>query len=510
MGIPVTASFVAYVDLSAFTAKPVGAASGAVRPRSSSGCSRRTRTSTVSSRPGLVVMRELPDARLVIVGKGDAEATWSTISSPSFRTTSSTSSSCRRSWSPRRWTLRRSSAPVPLRRARPRRDRGVRARPRHRREPRRAASRTPPATRRRRSSSRPRTSTGLQRHSCRRPLRPRARGAARRRNAQERYSMWRTTPAEYAAHVRSLVDATLRELGRGPGRAAPRADRLGRRAGRRPLRASRSCSRRPPRGGRLLRPRARPYVVLRSAGPPSARARSSSCVAGRASSTRSSSTAGLPFRVLPARAALPTGSRDRRVALHRLLRPPGHVAASARSPVGRRRDARRLANVLPATAAPGFASSSRLSRTGPRATRSATRTRCARSLRTRPSWPAGRPACRRSSRSRRTSISGAFTGRPPAPLPGAADASLRRHARAVEGGHGARRRVGGRRRARARGAARRSSGAELSSDVVDRLRDDYPGRVEHVEEAAAAGRRRAHGRRNVPRRSPRAPRASAG
>ena len=37
------------------------------------------------------------------------------------------------------------------------------------------------------------------------------------RNAQERYSMWRTTPAEYAAHVRALVDATLRDSGAVPG-----------------------------------------------------------------------------------------------------------------------------------------------------------------------------------------------------------------------------------------------------------------------------------------------------
>ena len=37
------------------------------------------------------------------------------------------------------------------------------------------------------------------------------------RNAHERFRIWRTTPAEYAAHVRSLVDATLRDSGAVPG-----------------------------------------------------------------------------------------------------------------------------------------------------------------------------------------------------------------------------------------------------------------------------------------------------
>ena len=35
-----------------------------------------------------------------------------------------------------------------------------------------------------------------------------------------RYQEWHTTPAEYAARVRSLVDASLREAGRAAGRAA--------------------------------------------------------------------------------------------------------------------------------------------------------------------------------------------------------------------------------------------------------------------------------------------------
>ena len=97
-----------------------------------------------------------------------------------------------------------------------------------------------------------------------------------------------------------------------------------------------------------------------------------------------------------------------------------------------------------------------------------------------------RRAYRRSSRSRRTSISGAFTGRPPAPLPRTQTlvfVGMLERSKGVETLADAWRYVAGRvPEARlvvvGRGALR---------DVVDRLRDDYPGRVEHVEELPPQG-----------------------
>ena len=160
-----------------------------------------------------------------------------------------------------------------------------------------------------------------------------------------RYQEWHTTPAEYAARVRSLVDASLREAGTLPGE--------------------------------------RPRVLIVAAAPPAAttergdpaldalREEVDYCVlapAVRGAPVRRvfdrawvdparASLAGLSRRALllrldavpraPARAPVPTWSRHRRVALHRLLRPPRHGAAAARPSVGRRRDARRLAQCCP-------------------------------------------------------------------------------------------------------------------------------------------------------------------
>ena len=177
----------------------------------------------------------------------------------------------------------------------------------------------------------------------------------------------------------------------------------------------------------------------------------------------------------------------------------GHGAAAARPSVGRRRDARRLAQRCPPRRLAAARPRSRRWRTGPRAMRSATPTRCARSPRTRPSSPAREAGVPPVESFPAYIDLGAFTGRPPAPLPRTPTLSLRRDAR------------DGRRASTTLADAWRDVAGRVPEarlvvvgrgalrDVVDRLRDDYPGRVEHVERAAAAGRRRAHGRCDVPR-----------
>ena len=175
-GIPVTASFVAYVDLSAFTANPV-----VPLPEQPTALFVGM-LEAYKNIDGLVaawrlVMRDLPDARLVIVGKG-ARSDRSTISSPSFPTTSSTSSIAARAGRREDGCCDVPAAPVSLRRAPTRRDRGVRTWPGAGREP-----------RGRHSGRRPRRGGGAPRRDRRRrgassgtrsrPLRPRAGGEAR-------------------------------------------------------------------------------------------------------------------------------------------------------------------------------------------------------------------------------------------------------------------------------------------------------------------------------------------
>ena len=164
------------------------------------------------------------------------------------------------------------------------------------------------------------------------------------RAAFERYQEWHTTPAEYArASARWSTPASARR-GRFR-RAAPRADGLGRGAGG-DAGPARSRARRAPRGGGLLRPR--PGGARRA--DPAARDRPG-LDPGRAPLAR------LPRSALvlradavprpPARPALPAGCRDRRIALHRLLRPARDVAPPPRPSLDRRRDARRLAHRVP-------------------------------------------------------------------------------------------------------------------------------------------------------------------
>ena len=82
---------------------------------------------------------------------------------------------------------------------------------------------------------------------------------------------------------------------------------------------------------------------------------------------------------------------------------------------------------------------------------------------------------------------GAFTGRPPAPLPEHADGSS---SSACSSGRRGSPRLPTRGRWSPSACRRRvscSSAAARSRDVVDRLRDDYPGRVEHVEQLSPQG-----------------------
>ena len=107
-----TASFEAYMDLSTFTAKPPVPLPE--RPTALF----VGMLEAYKNIDGLVeawrkVVQEVPEAKLVLVGKGTrkhlVDGSW-----PSSRTPSSTSRSCSRTGSPSRWTVHRARAPVPL------------------------------------------------------------------------------------------------------------------------------------------------------------------------------------------------------------------------------------------------------------------------------------------------------------------------------------------------------------------------------------------------------------
>ena len=164
-----------------------------------------------------LVVHELPGARLVIVGKGTRAKTSSTSSWQSSPTTSSTSSSSCRTASRSRWT----GATVLVLPSRSEglgrvlveamaRGRGI------------VASRVggiPDVARDGEEALlvEPGDVDELAAALVRALSDRRARGAARRGGIQRRYQEWHTTPAEYAARVRSLVDASLREAGALPG-----------------------------------------------------------------------------------------------------------------------------------------------------------------------------------------------------------------------------------------------------------------------------------------------------
>ena len=179
------------------------------------------------------VAPDLPEARLVIVGKGArrevVEQLVADLPGPG-RVASSRSRPPR--WR-RRWTRRRCSC---CRRARrgsaassSRCSRAAAASSRAAS----AASPTSRATARRRCSSSRATSTRSPLR-CVRVLSDRELAERLGEAAHGRYRSWHTTPAEYAARVRSLVDASLRVGGRAraSGRAccsSPRAARTGQR-----------------------------------------------------------------------------------------------------------------------------------------------------------------------------------------------------------------------------------------------------------------------------------------
>ena len=130
------------------------------RPRSSSACSSATRTSTGSSRRGASSRSALPEARLVVVGKGSRRAVVESLVADGL------AERLRRSSRPSEVAAQLDDAtrPRPARRAPrawPRRDRGLRARPRRRRDAAPAASPTSSTTARRACSSTPRTSAAL-------------------------------------------------------------------------------------------------------------------------------------------------------------------------------------------------------------------------------------------------------------------------------------------------------------------------------------------------------------
>ena len=484
-GIPVTASFEAYMDLSAFTAKPP---LPLPEPPTALFVGMLEAYKNID---GLVaawrrVVRELPDARLVIVGKGTRQDLVDELVAelPGQRRAHRASCSpdvvaaqmdaCDRARAARR--APRGSARVVIEAFA--RGRGV------------VASRVggiPDVGARRRGGA-PRRDRG-RRRACGgaraaslsdRALAERLGAAALERYRDVAHDAGRVRGPRPRARRR---DAARRR--RGPGRAAARPHRrrrdlpaATRRGG--PTRPSTPSARRSTTAS-SRRPSAAP-------GPPGRRR--PGLDPARAPLARLPRLA-LLLRLAavsraPARAALPTWGRDRRVALHRLLRPPRHRRCAAA--IARRSSSRRTATGerRPASAARGFACSSRRSPTGPRATRSATRTLCARSRRSRPSSPSARRACRRSSRSRPTSIS--------APSPAGRRRRCReRRPRSSSGCSSARRasttlaeRVAARRGARAGGSARRSSAAERSPTSSTACATTIPDRVEHVEAAAAA------------------------
>jgi glycosyltransferase involved in cell wall biosynthesis len=213
-GIPVTASFVAYVDLSAFTAKPV-----APLPKQPTALFVGM-LEAYKNIDGLVaawrlVVRELPDARLVIVGKG-------TRRDPVDQLVTDLPDNVEyvEHLAPELVAERMDAATILLLPSRseglPRvviesfaRGRGL------------VASRAggiPDAARHEEEALLVESDDveGLA-AALVRVLSDRALAEKLARNAHERFRIWRTTPAEYAAHVRSLVDATLRDSGAVPG-----------------------------------------------------------------------------------------------------------------------------------------------------------------------------------------------------------------------------------------------------------------------------------------------------
>jgi glycosyltransferase involved in cell wall biosynthesis len=213
-GIPVTASFVAYVDLSAFTAKPV-----APLPEQPTALFVGM-LEAYKNIDGLVaawrlVVRELPDARLVIVGKGARRDLVDQLVDDLPDNVEYIEH-----LPPELVADRMDASTILLLPSRseglPRvviesfaRGRGL------------VASRAggiPDAARHEEEALLVESDDveGLA-AALVRALSDRALAEKLARNAHERFRMWRTTPAEYAARVRSLVDATLRDSGAVPG-----------------------------------------------------------------------------------------------------------------------------------------------------------------------------------------------------------------------------------------------------------------------------------------------------
>ena len=213
-GIPVTASFVAYVDLSAFTAKPV-----VPLPEQPTALFVGM-LEAYKNIDGLVaawrlVMRELPDARLVIVGKGARRDLVDDLVAEFPDNVEHFEQ-----LSPELVAEKMDAATFLLL---PSRSEGlprvvIEAFARGRGLVASRAGGIPDAARDEEEALLVETEDveGLA-AALVRVLSDRALAEKLARNAQERYSMWRTTPAEYAAHVRALVDATLRDSGAVPG-----------------------------------------------------------------------------------------------------------------------------------------------------------------------------------------------------------------------------------------------------------------------------------------------------
>lgn len=213
-GIPVTASFVAYVDLSAFTAKPV-----APLPKQPTALFVGMLES-YKNIDGLVaawrlVVRELPDARIVIVGKGARRDLVDDL-----LTELPDNVEYVEHLSPEAVAEQMDASTILLLPSRseglPRvviesfaRGRGL------------VATRVggiPDAARHEVEALFVDSEDveGLA-SALVRVLSDHALAETLARNAHERFRVWRTTPAEYAARVRSLVDATLRDSGAVPG-----------------------------------------------------------------------------------------------------------------------------------------------------------------------------------------------------------------------------------------------------------------------------------------------------
>jgi glycosyltransferase involved in cell wall biosynthesis len=213
-GIPVTASFVAYVDLSAFTAKPV--APLPERPTALF----VGMLEAYKNIDGLVaawrlVVRELPHARLVIVGKGARRDLVDELVDEFPENVEHVEE-----LPPEAVADRMDAATVLVL---PSRSEGlprvvIEAFARGRGLVATRAGGIPDAARHEEeavfadSGDAKALASALVRVLSDRPL-----AEELARNAHERFRVWRTTPAEYAARVRSLVDATLRDSGAVPG-----------------------------------------------------------------------------------------------------------------------------------------------------------------------------------------------------------------------------------------------------------------------------------------------------